>query len=237
MGVRARQWLIAVVGAVLTVAMLWLGLWQMRVFEDKENESAAARAGQPAVPLLDFVSADGTVGDIYGKPVSVTGHYLPAQQARIRAEDGTVRVLTAFQVADGRVLPVVRGVLPAGATTIPEPPAGELTQSGVFLPSEEGSGQNDTGTELGTVRLPVLAQFWPQQLLPGFITLPAAESAAQGLATAVVALPSGSGSIQNIGYALQWWVFAAFGAFMTVRFIRALSRDGSLGTLADQEEE
>lgn len=237
MGVRARQWLIAVVGAVLTVAMLWLGLWQMRVFEDKENESAAARAGQPAVPLLDFVSADGTVGDIYGKPASVTGHYLPAQQARIRAEDGTVRVLTAFQVADGRVLPVVRGVLPAGATTIPEPPAGELTQSGVFLPSEEGSGQNDTGTELGTVRLPVLAQFWPQQLLPGFITLPAAESAAQGLATAVVALPSGSGSIQNIGYALQWWVFAAFGAFMTVRFIRALSRDGSLGTLADQEEE
>jgi len=135
------------------------------------------------------------------------------------------------------VLAVVRGVLPAGAATIPQPPAGELTQSGVFLPSEEGSGQNDTGTELGTVRLAVLAQFWPQQLLPGFITLPAAESAAQGLNTAVVALPTGSGSIQNIGYALQWWVFAAFGAFMTVRFIRALSRDGSLGTLADQEEE
>jgi len=237
MGVRARQWLIAVVGAVLTVAMLWLGLWQMRVFEDKENESAAARAGQPAVPLLDFVSADGTVGDIYGKPASVTGHYLPDQQARIRAEDGTVRVLTAFQVADGRVLAVVRGVLPAGAATTPQPPTGELTQSGVFLPSEEGSGQNDTGTELDTVRLAVLAQFWPQQLLPGFITLPAAESAAQGLDTAVVALPTGSGSIQNIGYALQWWVFAAFGAFMTVRFIRALSRDGSLGTLADQEEE
>ena len=237
MGVRARQWLIAVVGTVLTVAMLWLGLWQMRVFEDKENESAAARAGQPAVPLLDFVSEDGTVGDIYGKPASVTGHYLPDQQARIRAEDGTVRVLTAFQVADGRVLAVVRGVLPAGRAAIPEPPAGELTQSGVFLPSEAGSGQNDSGTELGTVRLAVLAQFWPQQLLPGFITLPAADSAAQGLATAVVALPSGSGSIQNIGYALQWWVFAAFGAFMTVRFIRALGRDGSLGTLADQEEE
>jgi len=87
------------------------------------------------------------------------------------------------------------------------------------------------------VRLPVLAQFWPQQLLPGFITLPAAASAAQGLDTAVVALPSGSGSIQNIGYALQWWVFAAFGAFMTVRFVRALGRDGSLGTLATQEEE
>ncbi len=237
MGVRGRQWLIAVVGAVLTVAMLWLGLWQMRVFEDKENESAAARAGQPAVPLLDFVSADGTVGDIYGKPASVTGHYLPAQQARVVAQDGIVRVLTAFQVADGRVLAVVRGSVPTGTATIPPPPSGELTQAGVFLPSEAGSGTADTGTELRTVRLPVLAQFWPQQLLPGFITLPAADSAAQGLGTAVVALPSGSGSIQNIGYALQWWVFAAFAAFMTVRFIRALGRDGSLGTLAPQEEE
>ncbi|HEY3337385.1 MAG TPA: SURF1 family protein [Propionicimonas sp.] len=237
MGVRARQWVIAVVGAVLTVAMLWLGLWQMRVFEDKENESAAARAGQAPVPLLDFVSADGTVGDIYGKPASVTGHYLASQQARVTAEDGTVRVLTAFQLADGRVLAVVRGVLPAGVSTIPAPPSGELTQSGIFLPSEAGSGQGDSGTDLGTVRLPVLAQFWPQQLLPGFITLRGPDSEAQGLRMAVVALPTGSGSIQNIGYALQWWVFAAFGAFMTFRFVRALGRDGSLGTLADQEEE
>ena len=237
MGVRARQWLIAVVGAVLTVAMLWLGLWQMRVFEDKENESAAARAGQPAVPLLDFVSADGAVGDIYGKPASVTGHYLASQQARVVAEDGTIRVLTAFALADGRVLPVVRGVLPSGTARIPEPPSGELTQAGIFLPSEAGSGRADAEAQLGSVRLPALAQFWPQQLLPGFITLPAETSAAQGLGTAVVALPTGSGSIQNIGYALQWWVFAAFGAFMTVRFIRTLGRDGSLGTLADQEEE
>lgn len=237
MGVRARQWLIAVVGTALTVAMLWLGLWQMRVFEDKENESAAARATQPPAPLLDFVTADGTVGDIYGKPASVTGHYLASQQARVLSADGTTRVLSAFELADGRVLAVVRGVLPAGVTAIPAPPAGELEQSGVFLPSEPGRDTVDSATELGSVRLPTLAQFWPQQLLPGFITLPAATSAAQGLETAVVALPSGAGSIQNIGYALQWWVFAAFGAFMTVRFIRALSRDGSLGTLAPQEEE
>jgi cytochrome oxidase assembly protein ShyY1 len=237
MGVRTRQWLVAVVGAVLTVAMLWLGLWQMRVFEDKENESAAARAAQPAVPLLGFVAADGTVGDIYGKPATVTGHYLAAQQARITSEDGTVRVLTAFAVSDGRVLAVVRGTLPAGTATLPQPPAGELEQTGVFLPSEAGSGAADTGTELTSVRLPLLAQYWPQQLLPGFLTLRSADSTAQGLGVSVVALPSGAGSIQNIGYALQWWVFAAFGAFMTIRFVRALGRDGSLGTLATQEEE
>lgn len=237
MGVRTRQWLIGVVGTLLTLTMLWLGLWQMRVFEDKENESAAARAVQPAVPLLDFVTPDGTVGDVYGKPASVTGRYLHAQQARVTSEDGTVRVLSAFQIADGRVIAVVRGALPAGAGSLPVPPAGELVQTGVFLPSEAGAGSTDTGTDLTSVRLPLLAQYWPQQLLPGFITLAAADSTAQGLRPFVVALPSGSGSIQNIGYALQWWVFAAFGAFMTVRFIRALGRDGSLGSLAPQEED
>jgi len=237
MEVRTRQWLIGVIGTLLTLVMLWLGLWQMRVFEDKENESAAARAMQPAVPLLDFITPDGTVGDIYGKPASVTGHYLPDQQVRVTGEDGSVRVLSAFQVADGRVLAVVRGALPAGVASLPVPPVGELVQTGVFLPSEAGSGDAGTGTELPSVRLPLLAQYWPQQLLPGFITLGAADSTAQGLGPYTVALPSGDGSIQNIGYALQWWVFAAFAAFMTIRFVRALGRRGTLGTLAPQEED
>ena len=137
MGVRTKQWLIAVLGAAITLAMLWLGLWQMRVFENKENESAAARAAQPAVPLLDFVSADGTVGDVYGKPVTVVGEYLAEQQVAVVAEDGSVRVLTAFQLADSRVLPVVRGSAsplsgdararqPDAGSPLPAPPPGEL---------------------------------------------------------------------------------------------------------------
>ncbi|MGV8907816.1 MAG: SURF1 family protein [Propionicimonas sp.] len=237
MEARSRQWLVGVIGTLLTLAMLWLGLWQMRVFEDKENESAAARAVQAAVPLLDFVTPDGTVGDVYGKPTRVTGHYLPAQQARVTSEDGSIRVLTAFQVADGRVIAIVRGRLPAAAASLPVPPTGELVQTGVFLPSEAGAGGADTGSDLTSVRLPLLAQYWPQQLLPGFITLAAADSTAQGLRPSVVTLPSGAGSIQNIGYALQWWVFAAFAAFMTVRFARAIGQRGSLGNLGQQEED
>ena len=238
MGVRARQWLIAVVGAVLTVAMLWLGLWQMRVFEDKENESAAARATQPAVPLLDFVTADGTVGDIYGKPASVTGHYLPAQQARVLAEDGTIRVLTAFEVADGRVLAVVRGRA-AGRGDRHSRAAGRRAGAVGHLPA----------VRAGLRTPPTPAPSWgpcgcrrwpssgPSSCCRGSSPCRLPIRPPRASATAVVALPSGAGSIQNIGYALQWWVFAAFGAFMTVRFVRALGRDGSLGTLAAQEEE
>lgn len=246
MGVRTKQWLIAVLGAAITLTMLWLGLWQMRVFEDKENESAAHRAMQPPVALLDYVTADGTVGDIYGKPASVVGRYLPEQQVAVVSEDGSVRVLSALELVDGRVLPVVRGVLVAGSNELPAPPAGELTQTGIFLPSEAASDNEATVTgaetggspeALGSVRLAALAQTWPQRLMPGFITLSASDSAAQGLDEATLSLPSGEGSIQNAGYALQWWAFAAFAAFMTWRFVRTIGRQGTLGTLSNQEEE
>ncbi len=237
MGVRARQVLVAVLGAAVTVAMLVLGLWQMRVFEDRENESAQARAAMPALPLLEHVGADGSVGDVYGRQVTVTGTYLPDQQALVVGEDGVVRLVSALEVGDGRVLPVVRGTLPGPEATAPPPPAGELEQGGIFLPSEPGAEHATQDGVLGSVRLPLLAQAWPQQLLPGFVTLPAAVSAAQGLGAAEVVLPTGEGSVQNAGYALQWWVFAGFAAFMTVRFVQAIGRSGGLGTLSAQEEE
>jgi hypothetical protein len=156
----------------------------------------------------------------------------------------------------------VRGVLVTGSTGLPAPPAGELTQTGIFLPSEASAlvatvaepnptmaepnptmaepdptvAEPDEAPELGSVRLAALAQTWPQHLMPGFITLSAADSASQGLGEAKLALPSGEGSIQNAGYALQWWVFAAFAAFMTWRFVRTIGRQGTLGTLSSQEE-
>ncbi len=237
MGTRVKQWLVAVLGAAICATMLVLGLWQMQVFEDKEDQTAAARAAQAPVPLLANITSDGRVGDIYGKRVTVEGRYLPAQQVLVVAEDGTARVLSAFQVGDGRVLAVVRGTVASASAAIPAPPAGQLTQTGLFLPSEDSDTRTVPEGALASVRLPALAQTWPQQLLAGFITLSASDSAAQGLGQASVSLPTGEGSIQNIGYALQWWVFAAFGAFMTIRFVRTIGRQGSLGTLSEQEDE
>lgn len=236
MRTRVKQWATAVLGVAVCAAMLGLGLWQMRVFEAREDASASARAAQPPVPLLDLVGADGTVGDVYGRRVIVQGRYLPGQQVLVIGADGSVRVLAAFEVSGGRVLPVVRGTLASEGAPVPQPPSGILDQGGVFLPSEPAADHAVPTGALPSVRLPALAQDWPQQLLPGFVTLSAEQAGAQGLGGAPVALPSGEGSLQNIGYALQWWVFAAFGAFMTVRFVRAIGRGGSLGTLSDEED-
>lgn len=220
MPVRVKQALVAAVGLAAAGVMLWLGLWQMQVFEDKENSSAQARAALPPVALLDNVATDGTPGDVYGRQVRVTGQYLPDQQVLVTDHAGGVRVLTALQVPDGRVLPVVRGAAVPGRQP-PAPPSGTVDVVGVFLPSEPG-----TDSPIGSVRLPTLAQQWPQQLLPGFVTLNPDGAAAQGLDQAPLTLLGGEGSWQNYGYALQWWVFAAFALFMTVRFVRAIGRQG-----------
>jgi cytochrome oxidase assembly protein ShyY1 len=238
MGTRARQWAVGLLGGSVCVAMLALGLWQMRVFEDKEFASAAARAALPPVPLAELLGPSGDDwGAAYGRAVSVQGRYVPSQQVAVVDADGTVRVLSAFLLDDGRVLPVVRGTVARADGTLRQPPADRGTASGVLLPSEAAPDHTAAPGTLASVRLPQLAQAWPQQLLPGFITLPGSESVAQGLSPASVRLPTGDGSIQNIGYALQWWVFAAFGAFMTVRFVRAIGRRGTLGTLSDEEDE
>ena len=224
MPLRTKQALVIVAGVVLAVVMVGLGLWQLQVFTDQGNASAAARAQQPAVPLLDHVDAAGIVDDIYGKPVTVQGHYLADQQERILGEDGVVRVLSSLQLADGRVLPVVRGTIAPGAEA-PAPPSGTKDQVGIFLPSEPGADHPLTsGYTLGSVRLAQLAQLWPEPLMPGFITLDADESARQGLSPATVSLPTGEGSWRNSGYALQWWVFAAFALGMALKIAQSMGK-------------
>lgn len=235
MTIRGRQVLIGLGGAVVTIALLALGLWQMRVFEDREAYNAQARAGLPAVQLVDHVGFDGAVGDVYGKRTTVAGHYLPDQQVRIVDADGTVRVLTAFQLADGRVVAIVRGLGP-GDGAVPPPPSGDVTQQGIFLPTEAAADHSVPAGSYASVRLPQIVQAWPQQLIPGFVTLDRDQAEAQGLYPATAVLPTGEGSLQNLGYALQWWVFAAFAAFMTWRFVRVLGRRGRIGSLADQED-
>ncbi len=216
--------------------MLWLGLWQMHVFEEQGNRSAAARAAQPPVQLLDFVSSDGIVGDVYGKQVLVTGRYLDEHALPVVAADGSVRVLDALQLPDGRVVPIVRGALGRVGDDIPPAPSGEVTQTGIFLPPEPAADHDVPVGALPSVRLQVVAQEWPQQLLPGFVTLSGTDAAAQGLAAARVSLPSGEGSWRNSGYALQWWVFAAFALAMTWRMVRTIGRRGALGSIAAEED-
>lgn len=214
---RALIWLVGIVAAVVMVA---LGLWQMRVFSERGEHVAAERATLPAVDLLERIPAGGEVGDVYGRRVTVAGTYVPDEQVLVVDRDGTRRVLSGLLLADGRVVPVVRGTVTAAE--LPTAPVGLQAVEGVFLPSEAGAEHRTPPGTLGSVRLPLLAQQWPQQLAPGFVTIDPERSAAQGLGPAHVELPSESGAVRNLGYAMQWWAFAVFALVMAAAITRSM---------------
>lgn len=226
---RLRQALVLALGVLAAAVMVVLGLWQMQVFLDQESQSAEARSQGDPVPLMSRVSADNAVDDVYGRRVTVQGTYLPSQQLVARDSADSARVLAALQLADGRVLPVVLGVLPdSGQVPIAR---GHVQITGVFLASDKAPDPVPvlSAGEVASVRLPALAQLWTQPLLPGYVTLPDADAEQLGLAAAPLALPGGEGSVRNEGYALQWWVFAAFALGVSVKISRDIGK-GNAGS-------
>ncbi|NLT30613.1 MAG: SURF1 family protein [Propionibacterium sp.] len=219
---RLWQVLLVTIGSVVAGVMVFLGLWQMEVFQSQGDSGARARMAEPAVPLADVAPVGGEVTDGYGRTVTFTGEYLPEQQLLVPLTDrpGEYRVLTALERADGSVVPVVRGV--TDDEQPPTPPSGEQQGEGVLLASELHVDGDYPPGQTGSIRLPYLVTVWDQPIVPGYVTLPGDVSQAQGLTEAPLALPTSGGSSRNSGYALQWWLFAAFALGFSIYVARDL---------------
>jgi surfeit locus 1 family protein len=222
-----RTWLkqtgVVALGVLVAAAMVVLGIWQLDVYQRQGGEAAARKAAAPPVPLTELAPAAETVGNGYGRRVTFTGTYDPTLQVLVPS-DGGYRVLTGLRQADNSVVPVVRGL-----ETSPDqaaPPVGQVTRTGVLLPSEELSDSTAPlpAGQLASVRLPTLAQTWPGPLVNGFVALDATASTTEGLAPVPVDLPQAQGRLRNGAYALQWWVFAAFALGMSIRVARDIGR-------------
>ncbi len=218
---RWKQLIVVAVGLGLAAAMAVLGVWQLDVYRSQGADLASARAAAAPVDLRQVAPAGDSVRDGYGRSVSFTGQYEQELELLIPLETDTsaFRVLTGLRQSDGSVVPVVRGVVRGDSA--PPPPAGPVSQVGVLLPSEDNAPAS-TSDQLNAVRLPALAQRWSGQLVGGFVTLSAADAAAQGIEPAPLNLPQAEGRLRNAAYALQWWVFGAFAVALAVRMARDL---------------
>ncbi|OYN90712.1 hypothetical protein CGZ92_00765 [Parenemella sanctibonifatiensis] len=222
-----RRWLlptlIIALGVVAASIMVGLGLWQAQVFVDQGLSAADSRAQMAPEPLEEYAPIGGPTGDIYGRPVTTSGVYDSTDEVLIpdHRNRGFYRVLTKLVRDDGTVVPVVRGTVTDPAS-VPAPPAGVQQVTGIFLPSEPDLGAVPEG-QLSSVRLSLLAQTWPETMVSGFVTAQPQLAAAYGMDEAPVELPSGEGSGRNQGYALQWWVFAAFALGMSIKIARDIS--------------
>jgi cytochrome oxidase assembly protein ShyY1 len=231
--ILAKQVGIIVVGCVAAGVMAVLGVWQLRVYEQQGADRSAARAAQPAVELSQVAPPATRVTDGYGLSVRFSGVYDPTLQVLVplAGSTGQFRVVTGLRQPDGSTVAVVRGLSPASTTEPPRPPSGEVTQTGVLLPSEEaGDARPATGSPavLPSVRVPLLAQTWPGPLVDGYVVLSAADASAAGLPPAPLELPEGQGRLRNGAYAAQWWLFGLFAIVMSARIARDLGERSDL---------
>ncbi len=135
--------------------------------------------------------------------------------------------------ATGATLAVVRGFTP-GPRRRPGPARGVVTLTGALAPGESPAEQpgQAAGASLpvrGALDLAEVVNEWPGDLYNAFAFAvsersggPAGpQTAADGLTRGPPPAIGETGlSWRNAAYALQWWIFAAFAAYMWFRMVR-----------------
>lgn len=209
---------------------LFMGSWQLGVYDQRQDAAAQDRQQVAAVPL-DEVWAPGDVftTDQDQRRVEVRGVFRPAGEQlwvtdRVQGSDTGVWLVAPVTV-DGAELMVVRGWADAVVSPPPPVPTGEVSFTAVLQPGEASAGDWDAETRtIGSVRIPTLLNELGYERLWSGYAIADDSTVAGGLATAEIPEPDVSWTAggRNLGYGLQWWVFAAFAAFMWWRMSREM---------------
>jgi cytochrome oxidase assembly protein ShyY1 len=227
------RWLVGlVVLLAFMAAAILLGRWQ---WDRTQTILQAERAAASAPVSVDDVFPDRAPGEIpdempastIGRPVTVSGTYDPAMQTIVTSrsldDQAGVWVVTGMPLADGTVAAVVRGWLPSAESPGVQPPPEPVRVAGMLHPDErfylDAPIEDETTVVISSDRL---AQMWKAPVLPGFVMLaaqvpvtePAPEPVPPTIQTADVPFP-----LQNFFYAFQWWIFAAFGVVVYLRWL------------------
>jgi cytochrome oxidase assembly protein ShyY1 len=234
-----------------------LGAWQLdRAYERAElaaqQEAAEAVAAGPSW-LGDVLAPQQSFpGELVGREVRVAGEFEPAGSLVVpgRALEGRTGylVLTPFRVSDdgtggeswadlsgAPVLAVVRGWVAspadAAALTVPE---GDVTLTGWLQVGEATSGSAavvDGQTE--QIALSALVNEWGGPIYTGYLVATQGPGSPEDGGVAALPRPTldgGSGAnLQNVFYALQWWVFGGFAVLLWIRLVRDEMAGGRRG--------
>jgi cytochrome oxidase assembly protein ShyY1 len=239
---------------VLIAASIMARLGQWQLDRARQNGAEQQRHEQARTPLqlVSVMQARQTFPDkLGGRPVTVNGTWdaahqlLVADRRQVTTGGGDTAgahglwVLTPLRLTDGSAVPVVRGWVaqagdPVAATSAV--PTGTVQVSGILMPSEqpdENAKLTDPGPPAGQISqvdVTQLIKVWPYPLYTGFLLLSAQDPAPTGVPTQLVALQAGDSNLalQNLSYAVQWFLFAGFGCYLWWRLVREDHR-GTLG--------
>jgi cytochrome oxidase assembly protein ShyY1 len=231
--------LLAIVVAVMFSFGL-LGLWQLNVARDKGRAQGVRAA--PARPVVDVAAVLTPQGpfpqDGEGRRITAKGRYDGSAQVlvtprRLRGDPGYWVVTPLVVRSTGARIAVVRGFVTDPTQAVKPDVATEVTVSGTLAPGEspaDGTGLSSAvklpDGQLAALDLSLLVNRWPGSLYNAFVFATAEQPDVTSVAAPAVqrvpppALVSGGLSWRNAAYALQWWVFALFAAFMWWRMVR-----------------
>ncbi|WP_416983010.1 SURF1 family protein [Streptomyces sp. T028] len=247
----SRQWVILTLVALLLIpTMIRLGFWQMHRHDERaaRNQLVADALAAKPVPVERLTSPGHTVTrDERYRAVTATGTFDTAHEVVVRRRvnaDETVgfHVLTPFVLADGKVLLVNRGWIPADGPSqtafpkVPAPPAGKVTVTGRLMPDETtaASGIKDLkglpDRQVMLINSEEQAERLGAEVLGGYIAQTAPEP--KGDTPELVGKPGSEDSALNYAYAIQWWLFAAGVPVGWVVLVRRERRDRTAAAAA-----
>jgi cytochrome oxidase assembly protein ShyY1 len=216
---------------VLLVAFTFLGLWQLSVARDDAAREAIASAPLQTPVALDQVLTPHTAfpAEASGRPVTLSGHYDAGGQVLVagrRLDDVPGWWVVTPLVVDGSEarIAVLRGFVTNGSGTGPAPSSsGPVSVTGTLAPGESPAspGTSLPAGQLGSVDLARLVNLWPGQLYNAFVFVTSETPDVSPGVQRVPPPPVPSGlTWRNAAYALQWWVFGLFAAYMWWRMVR-----------------
>jgi surfeit locus 1 family protein len=223
-----RAWLspgligLHVLGVVAVVFCLVMGLWQMGAYDSRQEHERADQQAVPTVALTDLWNPDEPFSSTLShRPVSFEGQFVSTgDQVWItdKEQDGRTGawLLAPLEVEGGETMLVVRGWAPETGP-FPEVPKGTVSLDAVLQPGEAHAGTFDASARsIGSVRIPSLINEMPYDLYSGF-AISTDEASSGGLELVPPPQPGDvpwTVGLRNLAYALQWWVFGLFAAFM-----------------------
>ena len=217
-----------------------LGVWQYGAWQNGREDQAAALVDAAPRALSSVLSPDQAFpGASVGRPVDLAGRWLPestlyvdGREAHGRSGVWAVTPVAVCPPADrtacssASAMLVVRGWAPSVADA-PRPPRGAVRVTGWLQPGE-GSGvvdQNPGDDVLPQLRIADAIQHVDRDLYGGYVIArkvsgSGPEGGLDPVTPASLPQPTTFTSLRNLLYALEWWVFGGFAAYVWWRWCR-----------------
>ena len=239
-----RFWGVHLLAVVLVGTAGLLGYWQLEAWQERRTAEAADLTRQEPLPLEDVLGPDDPFpGDQVGQPVVIDGRWVPEGTVFVdgrehEGEDGYwVVTPLATELPGEPAIFVVRGWTSSPGDA-PAAPSGAAELVG-WLQPPEGTGDADPDPSddvLPQLRIADLVKQVDQDLYGAYAVVAdevapgawpvgadAVNAGTDGLAQATLEQLPDAGrftAVRNLLYAVEWWVFGFFAAFIWWRYLQ-----------------